>query len=83
VVHKKFNLLIGPNNVKQMTLRHFLQFMEAIVISDGLTNRLLITPLPRLTRKNRPNPKYFIAKTDMIFVCAIKLGTKMQENAPF
>jgi len=31
----------------------------------------------------RPRTKYFIAKTEMIFLCAIALGTKIQENASF
>jgi len=41
--------------------------------------------LPRPTRKNRPDPTYFIAKTEIIFFlfCAIKLRTKIQENASF
>ena len=40
-------------------------------------------PLPRPTRKNWSDPKYFIAKTEMIFLCALKLEKKMQKNALF
>ena len=42
-------------------------------------------PHTRPIRKNHPDRNYFMAKTEMIFYlfCAIKIGTKMQENTSF
>ena len=44
-IHKRFSLLIGPNDVCIMTLRYIPLFVAPNIIPDGLTNRLSIRQL--------------------------------------
>jgi len=70
-------------NSASWLIKHFVKY---IMFSFGPKIKYYVFPLPRPTRKNLPDPKYFIAKTEMIYCLlfwSLKIAMKMKKKTSF